>query len=257
MTVASEAFLSPSALVERRFFGLVRWFGLILTVAALAAAALFGIGGLSKLTGNADEHVKRPTAGYADFQRTAESSQTQAGGADPTIQRKEQQLARDQAELDFARRLQPHLDAIVASLSSYATAVDLPKPSAEAVGNYVRQTMQSFVIDKDDSLAWGYVEGLQKAVIDLAADGGQLAKLGQGDARRAHWDQFLQWYGSAYREQIAQEERRIAAERAEAAAGKVGAMINFYMAAAAFGVFVLATILLVLLRIERNTRREA
>jgi hypothetical protein len=111
------------------------------------------------------------------------------------------------------------------------------------------------MVGKDDGLAWGYVEGLEKAAADLAADGGRLAKLGVGDARRVHWDQFLQWYTLAYREQIGAEERRIATERMSVENGKSQAVMDFYKAAAAFGVFVLATILLVLLRIERNTRQ--
>jgi len=41
------------------------------------------------------------------------------------------------------------------------------------------------------------------------------------------------------------------------ASGKAEAVYDFYKASAAFGVFVLATILLVLLRIERNTRHDA
>jgi hypothetical protein len=259
MTAASEAILTPSARIERRFFGIVRWFGLFLTVVALVLVILNGIGALSKVSGSVDEHLRRPATGYADFQRTVEiSAQTAAGGTvDPTVQRKEQEVARAQAELDYERHLKPHLDAIVASLSSYATAVDVGKPSAEPVGNFIRQNMATFTIGKDDGLAWGYVEGMEKAVSDLAADGGRLAKLGVGDARRAHWDQFLQWYTAAYRGQIDQEQRRIATERASVASGKAEAILDFYKAAAAFGVFVLATILLVLLRIERNTRRDA
>ena len=258
MTAASSMPLSPSVLVERRFFGIVRWFGLILTVVALILVALNGLGALSKVTGSADERLHRPTAGYADFQRTVEASaQTTAdGNVDTSVQRKEQEVAKAQAELDFARRLKPHIDAMTASLSVYATAVDVGKPSADRLGEFVRGNMATFTIGKDDSLAWGYVEGMEKAVSDLAADGGRLAKLGVGDARRAHWDQFLQWYTAAYRGQIDQEQRRIAGERAAIAAGKAQAVYDFYKASAAFGVFVLATILLVLLRIERNTRKE-
>jgi len=259
MTVASEALLTPSVRIERRFFGIVRWFGLILTVVALALVALNGIGALSKVSGSVDDHLRRPNTGYAEYQRAAEASSQNAtgGNVDQTVQRKEQEVARAQAELDYERRLKPHLDAIVASLSSYATAVDVGKPSAELVGNFVRQNMGTFTIGKDDGLAWGYVEGMEKAVSDLAADGGRLAKLGVGDTRRAHWDQFLQWFTAAYRGQLDQEQRRIAAERAAVASGKAEAVYDFYKASAAFGVFVLATILLVLLRIERNTRHDA
>src|ERR1700761_4222810 len=101
MTAASATHLSPSVLVERRFFGIVRWFGLILTVVALVLVALNGVGALSKVSGSVDERLHRPTAGYADFQRAAEASaQTSPeGNADMTVQRKEQEVAKAQAEL--------------------------------------------------------------------------------------------------------------------------------------------------------------
>ena len=258
-SVASEAIATPSVRMEHRFFSLVRWFGLILTVVALALVILNGVGALTKVSGSVDEHLRRPAIGYGDFQRIIQTEARTAAGSDidPTLQRKEQEVARAQADLDFTRRLQPHLDAIVASLATYATAVDVAKPSAQAVGDFVRQNMATLTNGKDDGLAWGYVEGMQGAVSDLAADGGRLAKLGLGDVRRAHWDQFLQWFTTAYREQIDREQRRISAERAAVAAGKSEAVYDFYKAGAAFGVFVLATILLVLLRIERNTRPRA
>jgi hypothetical protein len=254
--------LPPTAVrMEQRFFSIVRGFGLIVTAAALIGACVLGIMALKQATSSADETVRKPTASYADYQRVldknAQANTASGAGGDTTLQRKEAEAARANAELELEHRLQPHLDVIMASLNSYATAVDVPKPDAQHVKDFIRQMQtQITTATNNDALGWGYVEGLEKSTKELAADAGRIAKMDAGDARRVRWDQFLQWYYNAYVNQINLEERRIQGERSNAELQKAGALVQLYLAAGAFGVFVMATILLVLLRIERNTRQE-
>ena len=71
------------------------------------------------------------------------------------------------------------------------------------------------------------------------------------------YDAFLDWYTNSYVQQARAELQRIEAEKVRALVSLAEAPMFFYVAAIAFGIFVLGTMLLVLLRIELNTRTVA
>lgn len=246
----------PSSRVERQFFTITRWFGLIATTIALAAALIAALVGGYKLVNIPDTHIHTPTISYDDFRRTAEASRqdNKPANIDTTLNEKEAAAARASAEAEFEKRLKPYLDAIVTSLSIYATKTDQPKPSAHGIGDYIRSKMQEIEGYGPDDLAWKYVEGLSKAANDLAFDGDRLAKSEVTDPGRVRYDSFLDWYTQSYVQQLGAEVQRIDAEKTQALSSVAEAPIIFYAAVIAFSIFVLGTILLVLLRIEFNTR---
>lgn len=247
--------VSPSTAVERRLYSIVRWFGLIVTTLALALSIIVVFNGLSKLPYHSSSTLEIPSTSYEDFRRIAEArrSDTSPAATDTTLQQKQEAAAAAAAEADFEARLKPHLDAIVANLASYAAKTDQAKPAAQAIGDYIRSNMKQFS-GRDDTLAWGYVKGLEKATRDLAADGDRLSKLPGDDARRVRWEAFLDWYTQQYIQQINAELQRINAEREKAISDAAEAPAFFYAGAVAFGVVIIATLLLLLLRIELNTR---
>jgi hypothetical protein len=248
----------PSARVERKFFSITRWFGLIATTMALAAALIAGAGGGLKFFNIPDTHIRTPTTSYDDFRQSAEASRQNKApeNIDTTLNNKQAAAARASAEAEFEKRLKPYLDAIVASLSAYGTKTAQAKPSAQSVGDYIRQWMQEIEKYGPDELAWKYAEGLSVAVRDLASDGDRLAKLDVTDPGRVRWDSFIEWYSKSYVKQMRAELQRIDAEKMRALSSVAEAPMYFYAASIAFGIFVLGTILLVLLRIELNTRGE-
>jgi hypothetical protein len=246
----------PSARVERRFFSITRWFGLVATTIALVATLFAGVGGGFKLFNVPNTHIGTPTISYDDFRRTAEASRQNNApeNIDTTLNEKQVAAARASAEAEFEKRLKPFLDAIVTSLSIYGTKTAQAKPSAQSVGDYIRQWMQEIQKYGPDDLAWKYVEGLSAAARDLASDGDRLAKLDVTDPGRVRWDSFIEWYSKSFVQQMRTELQRIDAEKMRALSSVAEAPMYFYTAAIAFGIFVLGTILLVLLRIESNTR---
>jgi hypothetical protein len=248
---------SPSAAVERRFYTIVRWFGLITTSIALAIAVIVAANGLIKLLPPASGGIRNPSTTYEDFKRETEARRTDRTqtGTDTTFQQKQAAATNAASEAEFERRLKPLLDAIVASLVSYSEKVNQPKPSAQAVGDYVRSNMQQVLRSThDDGIQWDYVEHLEKAAHDLAADSDRLSKLGSDDPRRVRWDTFLDWFTRRYNQQIQTEIQRINSEVEAAIANAAEAPALFYASAVAFGFFICGTLLLLVLRIEMNTR---
>jgi FlaG/FlaF family flagellin (archaellin) len=256
MTLGPIDPVNPSARVERQFFSITRWFVLIATTIALAAAIIAGAGGGLKLFNAPDTHIRTPTTSYDDFRKTAETSRQNNApeNMDTTLNEKQAAAARASAEAEFEKRLKPYLDAIVASLSAYGTKTAQAKPSAQSIGDYIRQWMQEIEKYGPDDLAWKYAEGLSIAARDLASDGDRLAKLDVSDPGRVRWDSFIEWYSKSYVQQMRTELQRIDDEKMSALSSVAEAPRYFYAAVIAFGIFVLGTILLVLLRIEWNTR---
>jgi hypothetical protein len=250
--------LSPGAAIERRFFTIVRWFGLMVTSITLAIAVAAAASGLFKLLPQTSSGIHTPKAAYDDFRRTTDALSTDNSqkSADTTLKQKEVAAANAAAEADFERSLKPHLDAILGNLVNYAVKIDQAKPSAQAVGDYVRSNMQQvWRSTRDDAAEWGYVQGLETATHDLAADAERLSKLDSGNPSRVRWDTFLDWFTRQYNQQINADLQRINMERAQAIANAAEAPGFFYAGAVAFGIFIFATLLLLLLRIELNTRQ--
>ena len=211
---------------------------------------------LHTLMSTVDDSIHPPTLSYEDYRRNLEASQvTKAqSGTDTTLQIKEQQEKQAKENVDYERKLKPHLDAILANLAKYAATIQAAKPSEEGVDNFVRENMRNIHDDWSDVLTWKYVDGLEKATADLAADGERLAKFPVDDPRRVRWDEFLTSYTNEFKKLITDDSIRIQTDHKQAAVDKAQALLILYAAGAVFFIFVIATILLVLLRIERNTR---
>ncbi len=248
---------SPSTAIEHRFYSILRGFGLLATTIALIAAIFAAVNGISKITPHTESVLQPPNATYEDFRRqmAADRSDVSPISADTTLQKKEEAAAEASAEAEFEKRLKPELDSIVADLGSYAAKTDQAKPSAQAVGDYVRTKMQRVTrVSGADTLAWRYVAGLKNATHELFLDSDRLSKLEPSDQRRVRWDVFLDWYNEQYEHQINVEIQRINSDNAQAVSNAAQAPVYFYVAAVAFGIFIFTTLLLLLLRIEANTR---
>jgi hypothetical protein len=179
--------------------------------------------------------------------------------SNPTLEHKliDSAAERKAAEDASAKLLRQHLDAIVSNLTSYAAESGQAKPAGQAVTDYVRSNMQQIESFGQANLPLEYVEGLDRATGDLAVDADSLAKLDIHDPRRVRWDTFLTWYSDQYIGRLSAEFLRINNEKEKALSDTAEAPLFLYGAAVAFGIFVLGVIVLVLLRIELNTRPKS
>lgn len=241
--------------LERAFFVIARWFGIVVALLSLVAVLIAAAVGLYKLTSSSDQRVRPPSVTYDQYRRSLEASRASTQPeTDRTLEQKQAEATRTAAEAEFEKRLKPHLDIILANLTSYATKTDQGKPGVQAVGDFVRDAFRNFSDSTSDSTAWAYIDALEKATADLAADGERLSKLDSGDKRRVRWDIFLDWFSRNYANELRKDFQRIERERREAELKAAEAPQYFYAAASSFGIFLLGTILLVLLKIELNGR---
>lgn len=242
---------------ERRFFTIVRWFGLIVASLALGCVILAAIFAAYKAAPNTGGSVRTPTVTYDDFRKTTEVARTDVSnvGADQTLAKKQADADKANAAAAFEKRLEPHLSGIVSDLTNYSSKLGQAKPSAQAVGDFVRKNMNDIANATGNwSNSWDFAERLGRATHDLSADADRLYTLNSDDARRVKWPAFLEWFTRNYRQQIGAEMQRIHSERARSVVEAAQVPGLLYSAAIAFGVFIVATLLMLLARIEMNTR---
>ncbi len=252
---------STATRIERNFFAITRWFILICAVVTVFAT-------VAMLASAAYEFTRSPNASISPdtprYQALREQLETQKRTVPPTqaannaILQKERQAAKAQAELEFEKRIQPIIEKIYGNLASYAKAMRQPAPAMEAIQQYIkgRMTLVRDAYPDRESLQWKFVDGLAQACGDLADDAQRLVKLPDADDSRVEYTSFIQWYTDTFFANLRAETSRVQQETMSVAAGKAAASGRMMMAAAAFGVFAALTILLVLLRIERNTRNS-
>jgi hypothetical protein len=216
--------------VEQWFYIFARWFLLIITVTSLGMGFLAVFKGFLPASPSRDSPAQQPIVTYDDFRRIMESSQ-------------EQKAADEAAKAELQRRL----DAIVMNLIRYAEETKQPTPSAQEAIDKVRSAMEQVQeVGNDDSLR--YISGLESATNDLAADGQRLSRLQSDDDRRAQWDKFVDWYTNKYME---------TPTPAPPPVPTFSSGPDFGSVALYFFVFIVGIFLLVLLRIELNTRPSA
>ena len=254
--IKASALASKAGLFDVSVFSIARVLGMLLAVLSILGTIGFIGFGVRLEFGSADERIGTPKASYADFEKERSSIKAAQDNhqADSTLEQKEKEAQQAQAEVEFEKKLKPRLDSILANLTIYSEKLGIGNPSAKAVGVYVRNMMRSIANDSGEEMAWSFVSSLDKATTDLAAAGERISHFTSDDPRRTGWDTYVQWYANAYLSDLLKEQQRVLEEKNRVDQQKKQAESYFKAAAALVGAFGLATIILVLLRIERNTR---
>ncbi len=95
---------------------------------------------------------------------------------------------------------------------------------------------------------------LDDFVEDLVDDADNLVKLGKADVRRPSWMSSIEWFFFERKNQLRHEHERVQQEQHDALQDNANALVNLMVAGSAFIAFMFFVIILVLMRIESNTR---
>jgi hypothetical protein len=255
-----EAAPSLGAKIEVRFFQITRWFIFLCASISAVVAVFFLVQSLYGWSQSPDRSVSVEPPRYSSFTEMVvkKKAAAPATALDGVVRQKEKQAAAAQADLEFEKKLQPLVDKIFSNLSVYATATEQSAPLADGIRSYLKQKMRQVqgVSQGKESLQWSYAEGLVKVTADLSDASGKLSRLAVDDPQRAEYVDVIEWYSKSFIERIQSEHNRIRSEEQAASVAKVEAVAHIVAAASAFGGFAAFTIILVLLRIERNTRKN-
>lgn len=234
-----------------RFFKIVGVFSYIAAALALLAAVALAIIGGTQLGKRVDNTIQKPSPtvdGFLREQKAALQDQRQrnAPNASPS-----NESARKAATAAFQAKLSPLLTRIVSALDTFAEQTAQEKVRRDGLENYlIKQTPE---LQGDTYLE--FLSSFAKEAEDLAGRAPQIARLPVDDPAYTRWQDFVTWFVTSYMEQYRAEQVRIQQERAEQAAGRIEALTTLGTAASAFLIFVFFTMILLLVKIEENTRR--
>jgi hypothetical protein len=241
--------------VEHKFFTVIRWFGLVCaTLSIFAALAMISSAGY-KFTRTSHETILPETPRYSTYKDTIErqkQEKIQQGKQNSAISQKQQQAESAQAELDFEKKLQPFIDRIYTNftkISDQEGGID-----ADSLRNYIKKNMDRVRegFPEHDDFQWKFIDGLAKLSDDVIADKNlPVNEKGKVD----YMGTVFAWYTSSYFGNINDEISRMQHEVKKVEAIKADAGNDMTIAAFAFAAFSALTLLLVLLRIEHNTRQ--
>jgi hypothetical protein len=233
-----------------RFFKVVGVFSYI--AAALSLLAAVGLAALASIqfTEKTDETKRKPQVSFEQYQEQVQSSQrnnTPAKEDDPAeVQPKPDNVA----DGVFQEKLGLVFNRIVTAIDEFA--------AANNQGSVNREGLQKYLIDNTAALNrdeyLDFLSALANEAEKLSAKKQQISEMAADDPNHIKWDKFLDWFISSYMQSYNEEQERIQAEKVKQEANKSEALSELAVSGAAFMVFVFFTMILLLVRIEANTR---
>lgn len=235
--------------MESKFFSIARKFAFIMAGLMLVVAIGFGLYAATKLISHqVDETIKTPSissSGYFDT-KSANTENAEDKHDPKAPNEKIGKSAVDDAAEKAAAVVTKNLNECAAKIVGTSGYYNV-----DSVANVFKDNFAKQIIEIADE---------QKAIDFFGAiskDSAEVVKNQQKvkESEKAPAD-FVDWYFHKYVEQLKEEKARIEQEQVDRQTAKMEAMLMAYLAAVAFGIFVSFTVILVLFRIELNTRKQ-
>jgi len=241
--------------IETTFFSVVRKFCMFIASISIIVVVIFLLSSLSDFMSSADEDISDPDVSYNEYkdelQNRYDNSYVTKDSAtsSSSTEQKERKLIADSERLEFEKEFDKDYKEIEKHLNEYAKIV-----GDDPVSNY---NIRKWLLDKateEDNL--DSLNELNDFVEDLRDDADKLKKLDSADQRRPKWIKSLEWFFDERNKQLQNEHERIQQEHYEAMTDKAEALTQLIVAGSAFITFMFFVIILVLMRIESNTRMQ-
>ncbi len=214
--------------IEKNFFKIVQRLGLLFAMLAFAAVVILGVSSYQKINTEASDQIDTPVINFADYQNPISAQAVE--------------ISTDLKEGDeFNQTFDAQVTDMVAALDTLPDTLIDKTDLAQKVKILVK--IKSNDYPKDLQLA--YAKSLAKLTKQMVVVGGE----------KTNVDDFIKWHDQEFAKQVNTQTKnnflRMGSLQAEKATGF--AMLG--AAAAALGIFIMFVMMLVMLRIERNTRQ--
>lgn len=220
--------------LERSFFALVQRLGLLFAIATFAATAFLGFVAYEKLSLQASDRIDTPVINYADYQNPISAAEAATEQATTEV------AAPIQTQDTFTQEFDLAVSQIINQLKQ------LPDDSINKEG--LETNVKVLVKIKSNP----YVEELQLAYAQsLAKLTKTLVTVGGSDI---NVDDFFAWHDKEFAKQVDQQTQNNIQKMSNLKSERANGMIALGMSMAALAVFVMLVMMLVIFRIERNTR---
>ena len=236
--------------LENSFLSILRVVILIVLSVSLIGAVVLGVSGVSDMNAKPTSYTLQAPDQKALIDELRQSLQEQTTPANTQPQQEAPSVAQDKS-------LDQEIEKQVQLVSKFLNRFELSLTSPERFGNRLKKNATDYALDKSDAGQLAYAKGQTQFFETVFADEALMNAV-----TREKLDGFFDAVTSVYADaHIAELERKSefeAEQQATAAATRAGSMMKLYAAGGMFAAFLLISLILVLVKIERNLRpREA
>jgi hypothetical protein len=242
----------PSKL-EDLFLRILRIVTLVALVLTLLLSVVFAFQGLGGMTASPDSYDFESPSTQELINQAKESlkepSQPGNDGSTTPTEKSDKQSKSDQ-------RLEEEIDRQVKILSDFLTKFESGLTNPERTKARLLNAAKSLAFEPDDdSSVFEYAEGQTEFFDKILNDQEVIAALKKDESRMSSFfNEVLSTYPAYFSEQKKESETFAQEEKERVALSKLGSATNFYIAAGMFCSFLLISLILVLVKIERNLR---
>lgn len=237
--------------LERKFFTITKYFMMFTAILALLVAIGAAIFGLVNLNATADTAIQEPKPAYGTLkeqkaQRKHDVDNAKKAAVEPSPEAQEAPPQNpDNIPLEFMEQM----TRIEISLKTFARNASQLEPSNNTRAKiYKRATAFGSLMPARDVL-----NILEAQTKNLEADTARIRNLAHDDPEYITWAEFLTFFYTAIADDLARQEREIAAAKLRADARRLLGMTSLYVAGGSFGGFIGLMIYLAILGIEKNS----
>jgi len=214
--------------IEKNFFKIVQRLGLLFAMLAFVAVIFLGVTSYQKINIEANDQIDTPVINFADYQNP--------------ISAQEAKISADLKENDtFNKEFDTQVADIVAALETMPdTSID-KTDLAQKVKILVKIKSNGY----PQNLQLAYAKSLAKLTKQMVIVGGE----------KTNVDEFVKWHEQEFAKQVNTQTQNNFLSMGSLKAEKATGYAMLGAAAAALGIFIMFVMMLVMLRIERNTRQ--
>lgn len=234
----------------KRFFSIVGGFSYGVAALALLVALILGLMSATHYFGGVDDTNDPDTPKLTEYQtRSANEPDTDANG----MERDPEEEELSESDREYFETLRPLLTSVYKSINQFAQKTDQSTVNKEGLEKFLID--QTPYLDRDGYL--DFLRALDNELTGLEEQAETIAEKGPKSEEYVRWEKYIEWFVGQYRESYEQEQERIQEERLEQQADRATSIGYLAVAGSAFAIFILFTLVLVLLQIEKNTRSQS
>jgi hypothetical protein len=214
--------------IEKNFFKIVQRLGLLFAMLAFVAVIFLGVTSYQKINIEANNQIDTPVINFADYQNP--------------ISAQEAKISADLKENDtFNQEFDTQVADIVAALETMPdTSIDKTD-----LAQKVKILVKIKSNDYPQNLQLAYAKSLAKITKQMVIVGSE----------KTNVDEFVKWHEQEFTKQVNTQTQNNFLSMGSLKAEKATGYAMLGAAAAALGIFIMFVMMLVMLRIERNTRQ--
>lgn len=236
--------------VSSIFFNIVGATCSVMAGLSLLAAVIFAVIAATAWFSGTDDGLQPPTLTVEKY-RAVQSPDAQQAAPEQGDRPTDTAEATEQEA--FEREYNEHFQRMARALNRFANSTGQGSVNSDALWEHLgSQGWGTQVESREEMLT--YISTLADAMEDLADRASEIASLDAGDSDHVAWDEYLFWAMEHYEQEMHAELDRVQMEQQQQSINRTEAMVQFAVAGSAFTTFVFFTMILLLVRIEANTR---